>query len=81
MDNELESLKKENSQLMEVITDLQKRICDMRKNDRGAGRKPKFNAYEISNIKIARKQGKLLREIASNHNCSAALIHKIISQC
>lgn len=81
MDDELKILKKENGQLKEVITDLQERICNMRKNDRGAGRKPKFNAYEISNIKIARKQGKSLREIASNHNCSAALIHKIINQC
>lgn len=81
MDNELESLKKENSQLRDVITDLQERICDMRKNDRGAGRKPIFNAYEISNIKIARKQGKTLKEIALNHNCSVGLIHKIINQC
>lgn len=81
MDKELEVLRKENDQLREVIAELQERICNMRKNDRGAGRKPKFNAYEISNIKIARKRGKSLREIASNHNCSAALIHKIINQC
>lgn len=81
MDNELEELKKENIQLREVIADLQEQICNMRKNDRGAGRKPKFNAYEISNIKIARKQGKTFKEIALNHNCSIGLIHKIINQC
>ena len=81
MDDELEILKKENGQLREVIADLQERICNMRKNDRGAGRKPMFNAYEISNIKIARKQGKSLREIASKHSCSIGLIHKIINQC
>ena len=81
MNDELEILKKENSQLRDVITDLQERICNMRKNDRGAGRKPKFNAYEISNIKIARKQGKTLKEIALNHNCSIGLIHKIVNQC
>ncbi|MBN1040602.1 hypothetical protein DVW07_00675 [Clostridium botulinum] len=81
MDNELEMLKKENGQLREVIKDLQERICNMRKNPKGAGRTPKFNAYEISNIKIARKQGKTLKEISLNHNCSIGLIHKIINQC
>ena len=77
----IESLKQENSQLKEVITDLQERICNMRKNPKGAGRPPKFNAYEISNIKIARKQGKTLKEIALNHNCSVGLIHKLINEC
>lgn len=81
MDNELEELKKENNQLKAVILDLQERLCNMRKNTHGAGRKPKFNAYEISNIKIARKQGKTFKEISLNHNCSIGLIHKIINQC
>ena len=66
----IEELKKENSQLKEVIFDLQEKICNMRKNPKGAGRKPLFNAYQLSNIKIARKKGLTLKEIATNHNCS-----------
>lgn len=69
--NELEQLKKENSFLKAEIKRLK---------SRGAGRKLKFNLYQISNIKNARKQGKSYREIAEIYNCSPGLIHKLINE-
>lgn len=69
--NEFEQLKKENSFLKAEIKRLK---------SRGAGRKPKFNLYQISNIKNARNQGKTYKQIAENYNCSIALVHKLINK-
>ena len=69
--NELEQLRKENAELKAEIERLK---------NRGAGRHKKFNAYQISNIKNARKQGKTYKEIADKYNCSVSLIHKLINE-
>ncbi|CAI3550535.1 hypothetical protein [Clostridium neonatale] len=69
--NELEQLRKENSFLKDEIRRLK---------SRGAGRKPKFNLYQILNIKNARNQGKSYREIAETYNCSVSLVHKLINE-
>lgn len=69
--NELEQLRKENSLLKAEIKRLK---------SRGAGRKPKFNLYQISNIKNARNQGKSYKQIAETYNCSVSLIHKLIHE-
>lgn len=69
--SELENLKKENAELKAEISRLK---------NRGAGRHKKLNAYQISNIKNARKQGETYREIAEKYNCSIALIHKLINE-
>lgn len=68
---ELEQLRKENAELKEQISKLR---------NRGAGRKPKFNLYQISNIKNARNQGKSYKQIAETYNCSVSLIHKLINE-
>lgn len=49
-------------------------------NERGAGRKQRFNGAEIEQIKMMRAGGKTIREIAEYMNCSAGLIHKIINE-
>lgn len=69
--NELEQLRKENAELKEQIRKLR---------NRGAGRPKKFNAYQISNIKNAHKQGKSYRQIAETYKCSTSLIHKLINE-
>ena len=69
--NELEQLRKENAELKAEISRLK---------NRGAGRHKKLNAYQISNIKNARNQGKTYKEIAEKYNCSIALVHKVINE-
>lgn len=68
---ELEQLKNENSILKAEIKRLK---------NRGAGRPKKLNAYQISNIKNAHKQGKSYKEIAETYNCSVSLICKVINE-
>lgn len=50
------------------------------KNERGAGRKQKFNDADIENIKIYRLQKKTIKEIAEIYSCSVGLIHKLINE-
>ena len=69
--NELEQLRKENEDLKEQIRKLR---------SRGAGRKTMFNAYQISNMKNSRKQGKTYKQISEIYNCSTSLIHKLINE-
>lgn len=69
--NELEQLRKENAELKAEIKRLK---------NRGAGRHRKLNAYQISNIKNARKQGKKYKDIALTYGCSVSLIHKLINE-
>lgn len=52
----------------------------IKKNDRGAGRKEKFNKEQIKQILEARKQGKSIRVIAKEFDCSSGLIHKILNE-
>ena len=67
--NELERLRKENADLKAEIKRLK---------NRGAGRPKKFNAYQLSNIRNARKQGKKYKEIALMYGCSISLVQKIV---
>lgn len=69
--NELEQLRRENAELKAEISRLK---------NRGAGRKTKFNAYQISNIKNARNRGMTYKQIAEKYNCSTSLIHKLINE-
>lgn len=48
-------------------------------NERGAGRKPKFNKEEIEEIQKYRLKGNTIRDIAKEFKCSVGLIHKIIN--
>lgn len=49
-------------------------------NERGAGRKNKFNEEQIQQIKEARAEGKSIRAIADQFNCSVGLVHKLINK-
>ena len=49
-------------------------------NERGAGRKNKFNEEQVKQIQAAREQGKSIRAIAKEFNCSVGLIHKLINE-
>ena len=64
-------------QLKKEILDLKAEIKRLR--NRGAGRPKKFNAYQLSNIRKARKQGKKYKEIALQYGCSVSLVHKIVA--
>lgn len=50
------------------------------RNDRGAGRKKKFDDKVVSQIIQARKENKSIRTIAKEFNCSIGLIQKIINE-
>ena len=65
-------LKDENEKLREKIHKL--------KNERGAGRKNKFNEHDVENIKMYRLQGRTIKEIAEIYSCSVGLIHKLINE-
>ena len=67
--NELEQLKEENRKLLEE---------NERLKNRGAGRKKRFDSYQVHNIKNLRSQGKTYKEIAEKFGCSASLIHKLV---
>ena len=60
------------------IEDLEEELKQVKKNDRGAGRKEKFANEQIEQILKARKEGKSIRTIAKEFNCSAGLVHKLI---
>lgn len=49
------------------------------KNERGAGRKRKFNDVQVEQIKELRAQGISIKNIANEFGCSVGLIHKILS--
>lgn len=49
-------------------------------NERGAGRKNKFNAEQIQQIQEARAEGKSIRSIANEFSCSVGLVHKLINE-
>lgn len=67
----IESLKAENEVLKKEIDKLK---------NRGQGRKKKFNSYQESNIKNARKRGDTYKKIAETYNCSISLIYKILNK-
>lgn len=49
-------------------------------NERGAGRKERFNDQEKGTMKMYRIQEKSFREIAEIFNCSVGTVHKIINE-
>ena len=59
------------------IEELEEELKQVKKNDRGAGRKEKFDNEQRDQILKARKEGKSIRTIAKEFNCSAGLIHKL----
>lgn len=72
---ELQKMSKE--ELICLILDLEK---EKTHNERGAGRKAKFNKEQIKQIEIERSKGKSIRTIAKEFNCSPSLVHKLVHQ-
>lgn len=62
----------------------QKKYLDIKnnkvKNERGAGRKNKFDKAQVEEIRRLRGQGESIRSIAARFDCSVGLIHKIINE-
>ena len=65
---DLEKMKK--AELIDYIQELEGRL--------NAGRKEKFSKEQVYQILEAREQGKSIREIAKEFDCSTGLIHKLI---
>ena len=74
LESQIQSLKLENSKLQNKIE------CSTIKNERGAGRKKKFNTEQVNAILEARDEGKSIRSLAKEFNCSIGLIHKLINE-
>lgn len=66
---DLEKMKK--AELIDYIQELEGRL--------NAGRKEKFSEEQVQQILEAREQGKSIREIAKEFQCSVGLIHKLIN--
>lgn len=66
---ELEKMKK--AELIDYIQELESKL--------NAGRKEKFNEEQVHQILEAREQGKSIRVIAKEFQCSVGLIHKLIN--
>lgn len=71
-----EKVLEENEELKRQLDESVQKI----KNERGAGRKPKFTDEEIQSIKMYRLQGKSYKAIADLFNCSVGTIHKLINE-
>ncbi|MFR5747072.1 MAG: hypothetical protein ACLUEA_06205 [Romboutsia timonensis] len=74
LESQIQSLKLENSKLQNKIE------CSTIKNERGAGRKKKFTTDQVNDILKARNEGKSIRLLAKEFNCSIGLIHKLINE-
>lgn len=70
------------------IAELEQRIIELEsfdsvhkiKNERNAGRKRKFTLDEIAIIDMLHLQGKSIRAIAKEMNCSVGLVHKLLNE-
>lgn len=70
------------------IAELEQRIIELEsfnsvhkiKNERNAGRKRKFTIDEIAIIDMLHLQGKSIRAIAKEMNCSVGLVHKLLNE-
>lgn len=76
----IEQLQNELKQAKEEIKVLKEQKPIKVHNERGAGRKQKFNDAEIEQIKQMYAGGSSMREIAKNMNCSAGLVCKLINK-
>lgn len=74
LESQIQSLKLENSKLQNKIE------CSTIKNERGAGRKKRFNTDQVNDILKARDEGKSIRLLANEFDCSIGLIHKLINE-
>lgn len=59
---------------------IQKLKNEKNKNERGAGRKPRFTEVEMATMQMYRLQGKTIKEIAEIYDCSVGLVHKTLNQ-
>ena len=76
----IEQLQNELKQAKEEIKVLKKQQPTKVHNERGAGRKQKFNDVEIEEIKTMYANGKSMRAIAKEKKCSSALVCKLINE-
>lgn len=79
----IKNFETDKTKLIERLEKLQKLINEQPKvvhNARGAGRKNKFNSTEIEEIKAMYADGKSMRAIAKEKNCSSALVCKLINK-
>lgn len=77
----IEVLEQENEELKQRIIDLESGNCVHKiKNERNAGRKRKFTDEEIAIIDMLHLQGKSIRAIAKEMNCSVGLVHKLLNE-
>ena len=67
-------------ELENVIKELKANSKPKIKNERGAGRKPRFTEQEKESIRMYRLQGKTMKEIAEMFSCSVGIIHKLIHE-
>lgn len=76
----IEQLQNELKQAKEEIQALKEQQPIKVHNERGAGRKQKFNDVEIEEIKTMYANGKSMRAIAKEKKCSSALVCKLINE-
>lgn len=81
IENHIRSLEHENEELKQRIIDLENgNIVHKIKNERNAGRKRKFTKEEVAIIDMLHLQGKSIRAIAKEMDCSVGLVHKLLNE-
>lgn len=81
IENHIRSLEQENEELKQRIIDLENGNSVQKiKNERNAGRKRKFTKEEVAIIDMLHLQGKSIRAIAKEMNCSVGLVHKLLNE-
>lgn len=81
IENHIKSLEQENEELKQRIIELENRNSVHKiKNERNAGRKRKFTREEVATIDMLHLQGKSIRAIAKEMNCSVGLVHKLLNE-
>lgn len=76
----IENLQNELKQAKDEIKVLKEQQPTKVHNERGAGRKQRFNAAEVEQIKLMRASGQTMRAIAECMECSVGLIYKLINE-
>lgn len=77
----IEVLERENEELKQRLIDLESgNVVHKIKNERNAGRKRKFTKEEVAIIDMLHLQGKSIRAIAKEMNCSVGLVHKLLNE-